>query len=70
MKIEELKTKSKDELKELCLNYKKELMNLRFQKTNGSLTNFGRIKFVRKMVAKIKTLLNNVSSQNMEKNNA
>ena len=70
MKIEELRTKTSDELKNLCLNFKKELMNLRIQKSTGGVANTSRIKFVRKMVAKIKTLLNNVASQNTEKGNA
>jgi large subunit ribosomal protein L29 len=60
VKLVDLKTKSVDELKNLVLLYKKELMNLRFQKTAGSLTNTSRFKIVRKTIAKIKTLINNV----------
>lgn len=58
MKIEELKTKTKDELETLKINFAKELMNLRFQKTSGELKNTSRFKEVRKMIARINTMLN------------
>ena len=60
MKLVELKNKNVTELEGLVLLYKKELMNLRFQRTMGSLTNTSRFKIVRKTIAKIKTLINNV----------
>ena len=59
MKLVELKNKNVTELEGLVLLYKKELMNLRFQRTMGSLTNTSRFKIVRKTIAKIKTLINN-----------
>ena len=60
MKFADLKTKTVDELKGLVLLNKKELMNLRFQRTMGTLTNTSRFKIVRKTIAKINTLINNV----------
>lgn len=60
MKLADLKTKTVDELKSLVLLHKKELMNLRFQRTMGTLTNTSRFKIVRKTIAKIMTLINNV----------
>jgi len=60
VKLVELKNKNVTELEGLVLLYKKELMNLRFQRTMGSLTNTSRFKIVRKTIAKIKTLINNV----------
>ena len=60
MKLAELKTKTIDELKALILLSKKELMNLRFQRTMGSLANTSRFRVVRKTIAKINTLINNV----------
>ncbi len=60
MKLADLKTKTVDELKNLVLLHKKELMNLRFQRTMGTLTNTSRFKIVRKTIAKIMTLINNV----------
>lgn len=57
MKIEELRSKTVDQLKTMILDSKKELMNLRFQLVSGALTNSSRIKYVRRLVAKIKTIL-------------
>ncbi|MBF97168.1 MAG: 50S ribosomal protein L29 [Alphaproteobacteria bacterium MarineAlpha9_Bin4] len=54
----DLKSKTPDELETLLSNYKKEGMNLRFQKSMGQLEKPSRIKFVRKEIARIKTLLN------------
>ena len=44
----DLKSKTPDELETLLSNYKKEGMNLRFQKSMGQLEKPSRIKFVRK----------------------
>ena len=54
----DLKSKTTDELEALLSNYKKEGMNLRFQKSMGQLEKPSRIKVVRKEIARIKTLLN------------
>ncbi len=64
MKFAELKNKNTDELSNLLLGYKKELFNLRFQKINGVLTNTARITLVKKTIARIKTIINNLSSFN------
>ncbi|NBO17653.1 MAG: 50S ribosomal protein L29 [Proteobacteria bacterium] len=58
MKAAELRSKSKDELKDLVLNLKKEQFNLRMQAATGSLENASRVKDVRKTIARAKTLLN------------
>ena len=52
----DLKSKTLDELETLLTNYKKEGMNLRFQKTMGQLEKPSRIKFVRREIARIKTI--------------
>ena len=54
----DLKSKTNDELETLLSNYKKEGMNLRFQKSMGQLEKPSRIKFVRREIARIKTILN------------
>jgi large subunit ribosomal protein L29 len=59
MKMKEFVGKSDDQLLEMLESYKKELMHLRFQLSGGVLKNTSRVKFVRKTVAKIKTLINN-----------
>lgn len=61
MKNAELKGKTIDQLDSLLLNFKKELFNLRFQKTNGTLTNTARVTIVRRTIARIKTLINSMS---------
>jgi large subunit ribosomal protein L29 len=57
MKMEELKGKTPDELKEMVGYLKKELFNLRFQKASGELSNTSRFRDVKKNIARIKTLL-------------
>jgi len=57
MKIEELKGKSKDELKAMILASKKELLNLRFQKATGELENTSRFRQVKKDIARLNTVL-------------
>ena len=57
MKTKELKTKKLAELESMVLSFKKELFNLRFQKAYGQLTKSHRIRYVRRSIAKIKTLL-------------
>lgn len=70
MKIAELRKKTDQELKDLLLVLKKELMALRFQRAQGVPGNTSRSKTVRKIVAKIKTLFNNERSASCEVKNA
>lgn len=58
MKIAELRSKSKEELKDVVLSSKKELFNLRMQMSTGSLEKSSRFKEVRKTIARAKTLMN------------
>ena len=55
--MEELRNKSVTELNEDLVSAKKELFNLRFQNATNQLNNTGRIKEVRKNIARIQTLL-------------
>ena len=63
MKPEELRGKTSDELNELLLDSKKELFNLRFQRSSGQLENTARIREVRRDIARVKTMLNVATSQ-------
>ncbi|WP_445681099.1 50S ribosomal protein L29 [Radicibacter daui] len=56
-KAVDLRSKSDDELQQNLLDLKKEQFNLRFQKASGQLENTGRVKAVRRDVARVKTLL-------------
>ena len=67
MKIDELKNKTLDQLKSILMDLKKESFNLRFQKANGQLENTSRVKVVKRSVARVLTLLNNVSKKKVEK---
>ena len=53
----DLKTKTNDELEALLSNYKKEGMNLRFQKSMGQLEKPSRMRFVRREIARINTFI-------------
>ncbi len=53
----DLRAKSRDELKELLLELKREQFNLRFQRATGQLESTNRIRAVRRDIARIKTIL-------------
>ena len=55
--VEDLKSKSVAELNEELVAAKKELFNLRFQNATNQLDNTGRIKEVRKNIARIQTVI-------------
>ena len=55
--VEDLRAKSATELNEELVAAKKELFNLRFQNATNQLDNTGRIKEVRKNIARIQTVI-------------
>ena len=55
--VEDLKAKSFAELNEELVAAKKELFNLRFQNATNQLDNTGRIKEVRRNIARIQTVI-------------
>ena len=57
MKIKDIRDKSTEELKEELEKLKKESFNLRFQKAGGQLENTARVRFVRRTIARILTVL-------------
>ena len=63
IKISDLRQKKDDELKKQLDDLNKEKFNLRFQAANGQLSNTGRVRVVRRGIAKIKTLLNKVNEK-------
>ena len=58
MKIKEIVDKSAEELKDELVKLKKEAFNLRFQKAGGQLENTARVRFVRRSIAQILTVMN------------
>ena len=57
MKIDEIRSKSDDQLKDQIRDLKKEAFNLRFQKASGQLENTARQRQVRRDIARAKTVL-------------
>jgi large subunit ribosomal protein L29 len=56
-KIDAFRGKSSDELGTQLAGFKKEQFNLRFQRANGQADNTGRIRTLRRDIARIETLL-------------
>ena len=55
--LKELRTQSAAQLQEQLVAAKKELFNLRFQNATNQLDNTGRIKEVKKNIARIQTVI-------------
>ena len=55
-RLDDLKTKSADQLKDDLVKLKKEQFNLRFQAATNQLEKPSRVKEVRRSIAQIKTL--------------
>lgn len=56
-KIVDIRAKSGDELNGMLLDLRKEQFNLRFQRATGRLEATGRIKEVRRDIARAKTIM-------------
>ena len=57
-KAEDFRAKSGDELNTQLSSLKKEQFNLRFQRANGQAENTGRIRVLRRDIARIQTVIN------------
>jgi large subunit ribosomal protein L29 len=62
MKASELREKSQEELNKTLDELLKEQFNLRMQESTGQLSRPSRVKEVRKDIARIKTLMNEMQS--------
>ena len=56
--IIDLRKEDVNNLNEKIKNFRKEALNLRFQKSSGQLENTSRISKVKKEIARIKTIIN------------
>ncbi|MBM3560145.1 MAG: 50S ribosomal protein L29 [Alphaproteobacteria bacterium] len=63
MKIDEVRGKSSDELREQLGELRKEAFNLRFQRANGQLKNTARVREVRRTIARVETVLGQRAGQ-------
>jgi large subunit ribosomal protein L29 len=61
--LDELKTQSAAQLNETLVAAKKELFNLRFQNATNQLDNTGRIREVRRNIARIQTVINEKNAE-------
>ncbi len=61
MDASELRTMNPDQLREQLVQLKKEAFNLRFQRATGQLESPARMRSVRRDVARVKTVLNEMS---------
>ncbi|MGL9717553.1 MAG: 50S ribosomal protein L29 [Wolbachia sp.] len=58
MDIAEVRSKSSQELHEILVNFRKEFVNLVFQKKLGQCSNISRFGLIRKNIARVSTVLN------------
>ena len=63
MATTDLRGKTPDELKDQLLGLKKEQFNLRFQRATQQLEKPGRVREVRREIARIKTILGQKSAE-------
>ena len=63
VKTSEIREKNISELNEMLLDLKEELFNLRVQKSLGQLENVSRRKVVRRDIARVKTVVTELSSK-------
>jgi len=58
MKISEIRTLSEAEIQSRLIDAREELMNLRFQLATGELSDYTRLRFTRRTIARLLTVLN------------
>lgn len=56
-KLSELRTLTPEELKQEEINLRRELFNLRFQKATGEIENPMRIRYVKRGIARVLTIM-------------
>lgn len=58
MKAKDLRQKNQEEMKKLLEEYRHELFNLRIQKQTGQIEKIGRIRVVKREIARVLTVMN------------
>ena len=64
MKLQEIREKTTDELKDLVINYKKELFDLRLKKSMNKLEDTASISAAKRTIARIKTVMKEKEVEN------
>jgi large subunit ribosomal protein L29 len=57
MKAEEVRALSSDEIRSQLDETREEMMNLRFQQATGELVDFTRLRYTRRLIARLQTIL-------------
>lgn len=57
MKAEEVRALSSDEIRSQLDETREEVMNLRFQQATGELVDFTRLRYTRRLIARLQTIL-------------
>ena len=70
MKLQEIREKTVEELSEAIIDFKKQLFNLRLQKSLNKLENTSQLSKIRKMIAQAKTVIKQKQQKEEEKKNA
>ena len=58
MKAEEIRALSTEDIRSQRDDAREEMMNLRFQQATGELVDFTRLKYTRRLIARMNTILN------------
>lgn len=69
-KASDVRAKTPDELSALLLDLRKEQFNLRFQRATGQSEGIARVKFVRREIARVKTILGEKSRSEKQRSTA
>ncbi len=63
MKPAEIREMSIDEIREQLEESREELMNLRFQQATGELVDFTRLRYTRRQIARLQTIIGEKESE-------
>jgi large subunit ribosomal protein L29 len=64
MKADEIRALSTDDLRSQIDEAREEMMNLRFQQATGELVDFTRLRYTRRLIARILTILKEREEKN------
>ncbi len=63
MKPAEIREMSIDEIREQVEESREELMNLRFRQATGELVDFTKLRYIRRQIARLQTIINEKESE-------
>ena len=63
MKVEEIRALSADEIRSRIDEVREEMMNLRFQQATGELVDYTRLRYTRRLVARLLTILKEMENK-------